>query len=72
MAPLRTEASGAGDDISQKKQMEEFFEWTPAPEPETMTQRLKRKVKQNPLVPIGEIGYMATACKLKIILYRKL
>lgn len=33
--------------------MEEFFEWTPAPEPETMTQRLKRKVKQNPLVPIG-------------------
>lgn len=58
MAPLRTEEeNAASDDISQQKQMEEFFEWSTGAhhEPETMGQKFKRKTKENPFVPIGEL-----------------
>lgn len=58
MAPLRTEEEKAtSDDISQRKQMEDFFEWTPHEykEPETMGQKFKRKTKENPFVPMGEL-----------------
>ena len=37
--------------------MDEFFEWAATREPETMTGKLKRKVKENPLVPVGEFGF---------------
>ena len=52
-AKTMTNASG---DMSpeQKQNMEKFFEWTPPPPPETMGQKLERKIKQNPLVPVGE------------------
>lgn len=57
MAPLRKEEeTAASDDISQQKQMEEFFQWLPPEhrEPETMGQKFKRKTKENPFVPIGK------------------
>lgn len=38
----------------EKQNMENFFEWTPPPPPETMGQKLGRKFKQNPLVPVGK------------------
>ena len=60
MAPLRSEEEKiASDDISQEKQMEEFFQWTPEPsyEPETMGQKFRRKTKENPFVPIGNIDF---------------
>ncbi|KAL9982480.1 hypothetical protein ACROYT_G004527 [Oculina patagonica] len=59
MAPLRTEEeNAASDDISQQKQMEEFFEWSTGAhhEPETMGQKFKRKTKENPFVPIGALA----------------
>lgn len=56
MAPLPKEVEKATEDnISQQKQMDEFFEWAAAREPETMTGKLKRKVKENPLVPVGAV-----------------
>ena len=58
MAPQPTEEEKAtGDNISQQKQMDEFFEWAATREPETMTGKLKRKVKENPLVPVGEFEF---------------
>ena len=58
MAPQPTEDEKATwDSISQQKQMDEFFEWAATREPETMTGKLKRKVKENPLVPVGEFGF---------------
>ena len=58
MAPQPTEEEKATwDSISQQKQMDEFFEWAATREPETMTGKLKRKVKENPLVPVGEFGF---------------
>ena len=75
MAPLRSdEEKISSDDISQEKQMEEFFQWTPHPsyEPETMGQKFRRKTKENPFVPIGKFSkrlQISTICKL---LYRKL
>ena len=58
MAPLPKEVEKATEDnISQQKQMDEFFEWAAAREPETMTGKLKRKVKENPLVPVGELEF---------------
>ena len=59
MAPLRSEEEKVAiDDISQEKQMEEFFQWTPHPsyEPETMGQKFRRKTKENPFVPIGKFS----------------
>ena len=59
MAPLRSEEEKmVSDDISQEKQMEEFFQWTPEPlyEPETMGQKFRRKTKENPFVPIGKFS----------------
>ena len=52
------EEKAASDDISQEKQMEEFFQWTPHPsyEPETMGQKFRRKTKENPFVPIGKFS----------------
>lgn len=41
----------------EKQNMENFFEWSPPPPPETMGQKLKRKFKQNPLIPVGEYSY---------------
>lgn len=56
MASQPTEEERAtGDNISQQKQMDEFFEWAATREPETMTGKLKRKVKENPLVPVGAL-----------------
>lgn len=56
MAPQPTEEEKAiGDSISQQKQMDEFFEWAATREPETMTGKLNRKVKENPLVPVGAL-----------------
>ena len=48
-------AGNASTDMSPelKQEMEKFFVWTPPPPPETMGEKLKRKVKQNPIVPIG-------------------
>lgn len=48
-------AGNASADMSPelKQEMEKFFVWTPPPPPETMGEKLKRKVKQNPIVPIG-------------------
>lgn len=65
MAPLRSEEEKvASDDISQEKQMEEFFQWTPHPsyEPETMGQKFRRKTKENPFVPIGKLSKMLLCC----------
>ena len=66
MAPLRKEEEKAAsdDDISQQKQMEEFFQWSPYEhrEPETMGQKFKRKVKENPFVPIGELQEYSASC----------
>ena len=59
MAPLGTEEKNAtSDDISQQKQMEEFFQWSANEyrEPETMGQKFKRKIGANPLVPVGELN----------------
>lgn len=70
MAPLRSEEEKiANDDISQEKQMEEFFQWTPEPsyEPETMGQKFRRKTKENPFVPIGKFSkyrFLRMLCKL--------
>ena len=50
-----TTASTKNDLSPEEKQnMEKFFEWTPPPPPETMGEKLQRKFKQNPLVPVGE------------------
>ena len=38
----------------EKQNMENFFEWSPPPPPETMGEKLGRKFKQNPLVPVGK------------------
>ena len=59
MAPSRAEEEKiASDNISQEKQMEEFFQWTPDPslEPETMGQKFRRKTRENPFVPIGKFS----------------
>ena len=69
MAP--PEEKIASDDISQKKQMEEFFQWTPDPwhEPETMGQKFRRKTRENPFVPIGKFSkllYIFAISKLSI------
>ena len=75
MAPLRSEEEKiASDDISQEKQMEEFFQWTPEPsyEPETMGQKFRRKTKENPFVPIGRFSiskrktYMLCGCYVSL------
>ncbi|CAH3125407.1 unnamed protein product [Porites lobata] len=51
-------AANASADMSPelKQEMEKFFVWTPPPPPETMGEKLKRKVKQNPIVPIGALA----------------
>ncbi|XP_073241613.1 uncharacterized protein [Porites lutea] len=51
-------AGNASADMSPelKQEMEKFFVWTPPPPPETMGEKLKRKVKQNPIVPIGALA----------------
>ena len=75
MAPLRPEEEKiASDDISQEKQMEEFFQWTPDPslEPETMGQKFRRKTTENPFVPIGKFSkllYIFAISKLLVSLY---
>ena len=52
---MKTVTNARGDmSPEQKQNMEKFFEWTPPPPPETMGQKLKRKIKQNPMVPVGE------------------
>lgn len=54
-AKTKTATNASGDmSPEQKQNMENFFEWTPPPPPETMGQKLERKIKQNPLVPVGE------------------
>lgn len=51
----KTTGNAKADMSAEEKQnMEKFFEWTPPPPPETMGQKFKRKMKQNPLVPLGE------------------
>ena len=51
----KTVTNASGDmSPEQKQNMEKFFEWTPPPAPETMGEKFKRKIKQNPLVPVGE------------------
>ena len=40
--------------VEEKQNKEKFFEWIPLPPPETMGQKLSRKVKENPFVPVGE------------------
>lgn len=52
-----TTASTKNDLSPEEKQnMEKFFEWTPPPPPETMGEKLQRKFKQNPLVPVGAVA----------------
>jgi len=42
--------------VEEKQNKEKFFEWTPPPPPETMGQKLSRKVKENPFVPVGALA----------------
>ena len=51
----KTVANASADmSAAVKQDMDKFFEWSPPPPPETMGEKLKRKVKQNPVVPVGK------------------